>query len=254
MRLLAVLMLVSVTVVSTAQTKCDGSINGFRIHTLYVMGTQYNGVAHAYKHLSEETCFTPVTDVRKADAILEVVPLNDGTSAQRSVIPSVSCTSTPTSTTCLDSTGNEMTVECGGNVCTVTYGPDPAVAALHAVRIWVDSRWFMSEARLYTTDYKLLWKSEGQKGDHIGSDFMDKLRLATESPYCKRPGTWQQHEYKTYRQWASTKCGVQFDPLVSIDLNVEAKKAAAEQVQNEQQQMIDNAKAAAAKQQQKSPQ
>ena len=53
-----------------AQAKCEANIHGFKIHAVYVMGSQPNGVAWAYKHISEETCLTPVTDPSKADAIL----------------------------------------------------------------------------------------------------------------------------------------------------------------------------------------
>ena len=77
--------------VSRAQVRCEASINGFKIHTVYIMGDQYNGVAWAYKHIAEETCLTPTTDLSKADAILEVhrswTPGSRADTAPRSLSP-----------------------------------------------------------------------------------------------------------------------------------------------------------------------
>lgn len=56
-----------------AQVHCAADIDGYKIHTVYVMGTSYKAVAWAYKHLSDESCLTPVTSMDKADAILELV-------------------------------------------------------------------------------------------------------------------------------------------------------------------------------------
>ena len=42
---------------------CEANINGFKIHTVYIMGDQYNGVVWAYEHIGEETCLTPTNDI-----------------------------------------------------------------------------------------------------------------------------------------------------------------------------------------------
>src|SRR5260370_33977833 len=93
--LLALLLLAATAIPAHTQIKCEANINGFKIHNVYIMGDQYNGVAWAYKHLSEETCLTPVTDISKADAILEVYSpyTSSGRQSTEDTSLSVSCTS-----------------------------------------------------------------------------------------------------------------------------------------------------------------
>ena len=62
------------------------------------------------------------------------------------------------------STGNALTVSCVGGVCTSYYGPDIGAAISSAFSEWISTRWYESDAKLYTTDHKLLWRSEDQKG------------------------------------------------------------------------------------------
>ena len=144
-----------------------------------------------------------------------------------------------------------MTTSCSAGSCSSYYGPNPAHVLGQALLAKIENSNSAAEARLYTPDKKLLWKSADQKGDHVGSIWADKLRLGTNSPECK-VGAWSRHSYKTYRHWASTHCSVQFPSAVSIDLKMLAK---ANQVHVEaaaQKQMVDNAEAAARKQAEKS--
>lgn len=230
-----------------AQVKCDASINGFHIRRVYIMGDQYNGVVWAYKHLGEETCLNPTTDLSKADAILEVHRFwTPGSHTDASSL-SVSCVSKSGTTSCQDSAGNELTVSCGGGTCTSYYGPSLYSVVSSAFDSWISTRWFESEARIYTTDHKLLWTSESQKGDWMGAGWIDKVRLGTNSPVC-RVGAWQRSKYKNFRHWASTKCGVQFDELVSIDVKLQNRRDALKRQEDTQAEMLRNAQEAAAKQ------
>jgi len=239
--------------IASAQTKCEASINGYRIRTVYVTGNQFNAVVWAYKHLSEETCMTPVTDPAKADAILETINPYQSASQQPSDGPlTVTCSSSAGSSSCIDSEGNELDVDCdsSGN-CSSYYGPSPGVAILHAFDEWVKNASYQAEVKLYTPDHKLIWKSETQKGATWHDLWPDKLREATGSPVCPR-NPFSAHRYKNYRQWASERCGVVFDPLVSIDIKANArlaaKQATANQRQAETDEMKRNAEEAAAKQ------
>jgi hypothetical protein len=236
------------------QVKCEANVNGYRIKTVYITGSQYNSVVWAYKHIGEATCLTPVTDAAKADAILEVVPfvVDTPASATDGGSLSVSCSSHGSSSSCLDSDGNELDVDCDRNGnCSSYYGPSAGVALLHAAGEWIRNGWEQAEARLYTPDHKLIWKSENQKS-HFPDLWPDKLRNGTNSPSCPRP-TWTTHYYKNFRQLASERCKVEFDPLVSIDIKANArtaqKQAAIDQKQSEADEMKRNAQEAAAKQQ-----
>jgi hypothetical protein len=215
-----------------APVKCEANVNGFKIHNVYIMGDQYNGVVWAYKHIGEATCLTPTTDLDKADAILEIhrfwIP---GSRADTAPL-TVSCSSNRNSTYCLDSSGNELSVYCSGGVCTSYYGPSLYSAISAVFDEWISTRWYEADARLYTLDHKLLWKSENQKGDWLGAGWPDKVRLGTNSPVCK-VGAWNRSKYKNYRHWSSMQCGVEFDPLVNIDIKLQAaQKAKADMVQN----------------------
>ena len=229
MKFLIALLLLASSASVFAQSKCEASIHGFKIRNVYVMGGQYNGVAWAYKHLAEETCLTPVTDVSKADAILDISPISSGSSARAGDV-SVVCTSGSGSSRCSDSEGNLMDIECRGGVCSSYYGPDPATLITNSFDAWIATRWYESYANLYTLDHKLLWRSVDQKGDWAGAGWPDEVRLGTNSPVCK-VGAWERPKYKNYRHWASTKCGVEFDPLVSIDIKLEDKKADHDQME-----------------------
>jgi len=231
--------------------KCEASVNGFKIHTVYIMGDQYNGVVWAYKHVSEETCLTPTTDPSKADAILEVHRIWTPGSHADTMPLSVSCFSSGETSTCTDSTGNALTVSCVGSVCTSYYGPDIAAALSSAFDAWISTRWYESDAKLYTADHKLLWRSEDQKGDWAGAGWIDKVRLGTNSPVCK-VGAWSRSKYKNFRHWASMTCGVDFDPLASIDIKLLDRHAAEKLRQDEKDEMVRNARDAAARQQQES--
>jgi hypothetical protein len=232
---------------SLAQVKCEANINGFKIHTVYIMGDQYNGVVWAYKHIAEETCLTPTTDLSKADAILEVHRFWTPGSKADSAPLTVSCSSVRNSTVCSDSTGNELTVDCTGGVCTSYYGPSLYSAVSSAFNQWISTRWYESDARLFTVDHKLLWKSEDQKGDWLGAGWPDKVRLGTNSPVCK-VGRMSRSKYKNFRHWATQQCGVEFDPLVTIDLKLQNRQATEKAKQDSKDEMIRNAQDAAAKQ------
>jgi hypothetical protein len=248
---LAALLVLGLTGFSDAQVKCEANINGFKIHTVYIMGDQYNGVVWAYKHLSEETCLTPTTDLSKADAILEVHRTWTPGSKPDTAPLTVSCSSYGNSTRCTDSTGNELTVDCSRGVCTSYYGPSLYSSVSKVFDAWISTRWYESDARLYTIDYKLLWKSENQKGDWLGAGWIDLVRLGTNSPVCK-VGAWSRNKYKNFRHWASLRCGVEFDPPVSIDLKLLSREAAEKAKQDDKDEMIRNAQEAAAKQKQES--
>jgi hypothetical protein len=248
--LLSLLLAVLATAAQAhALAKCEANVNGYRISTVYVAGNHYNGVVWAYKHLSEETCLTPVTDPSKADAILEIVnnPMPD---RGPSDYLSVSCSSGLSSTSCLDSDGNELTVDCDrrGN-CSSYYGPSPGVALGHALSEWVHNASYQGEARLYTRDHKLIWKSENQKG-HGPHEALwyDKLKLGTLAPPCQMPGAWGWSKYKNFRHWGTVSCGLDFDPLVVVDVKAEARHAIVAQKQSEADEMKRNAQEAAAKQ------
>jgi hypothetical protein len=231
--------------------KCEASVNGFKIHAVYIMGDQYNGVVWAYKHLAEETCLIPTTSLSNADAILEVHRIWTPGSQADTVPLSISCFSSGGTSTCRDSTGSALTVSCAGGSCTSYYGPDIYTAVSGAFDAWISTRWYESDAKLYTTDHKLLWRSEDQKGDWAGAGWIDKVRLGTNSPVCK-VGAWSRSKYKSFRHWANMTCGVEFDPLVSIDLKLLDRQAAEKQKQDRNNEMLRNAHEAAAKQQQQS--
>ena len=232
-----------------AQVKCEASINGFKIHTVYVVGRQYSAVAWAYKHIAEATCLTPVLDPAKADAILDLEPAISGHPDKDSPASfSVTCSSSPGSSACIDSDGNEMNTFCdrAGN-CTSSYGPSLASAIGDLLRAWVQSSWYAANAFLFTTDNKLLWKGTNQKGDWLGAQWPDLVRIGTGSPTCK-VGAWQRSSFKNYRHWASEHCDVQFAPLASIDIKLLDRQTAEQQKQGQKDEMLRNAQDAAAKQ------
>jgi hypothetical protein len=202
------------------RTKCEASINGQKIHTVYIMGDQYKGVAWAYKHIAEETCLIPTTDALKADAILEVRRQWVPQSTKQEIPATVSCTTTGGAIECTDSSGGEMTIDCPNNgPCDSMYGPGFYGAATGGFNEAISTRWDESDALIYTMDHKLLWSSETQKGDASGARWPDKVRLGTNSPVCKVSAS-DRPKYKSFRHWARTACGVEFDPYVSIDLKL----------------------------------
>lgn len=232
-----------------SKTKCESNINGFKIKTVYITGNHYNGVIWAYKHIAEATCLTPVTDPTKADAILEVIPNTSAPTPQDGPL-TVSCTSSGASSSCIDSEGNELSIDCYKGVCSSYYGPSPAYEMLHALGEWVRNAWYQSEVRIYTPDHKLVWKSEHLKGDHWYDMWPDKIRERLANLNCSAPagkGTGEK-----FRNWASEKCGIEFDPLVSIDIKARdraaEKQAIIDQKQSESDEMKRNAAEAAAKQ------
>jgi hypothetical protein len=257
MKPLVVFLITLVTAAAAAQApiKCEALINGYKVHSVYIIGTHFNGVVWAYKHIGEATCLTPVTDATKADAILDIYP-NGGSPA---VLPSdakaaageapsfVSCHSSGGSSSCLDDQGNELTVSCDGNGnCSSYYGPSLTHVVGQVLYAWVSSAWYQSEAKLYTPDHKLLWKSEGTKGQHWYDFWTEKLREATFPIDCKIPaGNGTENHF---RKWASEKCNVEFAPLVSIDIKANAQLAAKNQKQDEVDEMKRNAAEAAQKQ------
>lgn len=214
----------------SSHPKCEASINGAKIQKVYIIGDQYEAVLWAYKHLAEETCLTPTTDPGKADAILELQPLPPSGSPAYDTSANVTCTTSNGSTQCIDSTGNELSVDCSKGGCESTYGPNPYTAMASSTDAFLSTSWYEADATLYTVDYKPLWNSQDQKGDWPGAGWVDKVRLGTNSPVCK-VGTWSRAKYKNFRYWASTTCGVEFDPLVSIDIKLREKRAAAKAAQ-----------------------
>ncbi len=205
---------------------------------------QYNGVVWTYKHIAEATCLTPTTDLSQADAILEVHRFR--TAGQQSNIAplAVSCLSSRNSTVCSDSAGNELTLDCADGICTSYYGPSLYSAVSGAFNEWLSTRSYESEASLYTVDHKLLWKSEDQKGAVL---WYDKVRIGTNSPVCKAQYGGRSR-YKNFRHWATEKCGVEFDPLVTIDLKLQDRQAAEKRKLDNRDETIRNAQDAAAKQ------
>jgi len=245
-------ILLSVVVVmvagsASAQTKCEASIHGYRINTVYITGPDYSAVAWTYKHLSDATCMTPVNNAAKADAILELFPPSVGSRAQSSGPLTVSCESDPSGQSCIDSTGNEMDTECDASGdCSSYYGPSLVSAAGSLIDLWISSSWSQASARLYTPDYKLVWKSNGYKAKHWYYSWIDKLRQATFSATCKvRPVKLSDLHF---RKVATKKCGVEFAPRVSIDIKKNARIAAKVQKQHELDQMKRNAEEAASRQ------
>ena len=179
----ALLLLVSAVAIgqTTQNVKCEANINGFKIHSVYVMGRHYNAVVWAYKHLAEWTCLTPVLDPAKADAILELY--NPGAEAPKQDADAsltVSCSSRGHTSTCTDFDGNMMTTTCTASGCSSYYGPDPALEIGHALHQWIANASYQGEARIYTLDSKLLWRSPDQKGATL---WYDKIRLGNE-PGC----------------------------------------------------------------------
>lgn len=198
--------------------KCEAGINGIKIKYVYIMGDQYNGVVWAYKHLAEETCFTPTTDISKADAILELRPPEHARLPNDPTSISVNCISGPNVESCWDSSGNLMRTTCDRGSCSSYYGPDPIIGLLSSLHDWFDRRSWLSVAYLYTPDYHLLWDSNHQKTRWVESLWYDKLRVGTNSPTCE-VGMWHsRHGIETYRKLAIKRCKVEFDPLVSIDI------------------------------------
>lgn len=254
MKLIGALFVLGAASVLNAQppVKCEASLNGYRMHTVYITGNHFNGVAWAYKHISEATCLTPVTDEAKADAILEVISNKTPRHDDAADPLTVTCTSSLNSSSCLDSSGNELTVDCDRNGnCSSYYGPSLASAVGGALHAWVMSAWYESEVKLYTPDHKILWKSDGIKGQHWYDGWADKLREATFTTLpadCKTPAGKSTDDH--FRKWVSEKCGVTFDPLVSIDIKANARLAAKNAKTEEADEMKRNAVEAAAKQQQ----
>jgi len=240
------LIAVSCTPFALAQTKCEASLNGYRIHNVYIAGSSYNAVAWAYNHLSEESCLTPVTSVDKADAILELSrPDHDRPPAQGFT---VNCTGSAGYSQCSDSDGNELDVSCdqAGN-CSSSYGPAPgaAVGALLKEAVFT-GRAYAAVARIYTLDLKLVWDSELEKG----TLWQDKLKKQPLAPSCKLPGAWSSNQYHfQYRKWAADRCGISFDPAVSIDIKANERLAALSAKNERADEMKRNAAEAAAKQQ-----
>jgi len=232
-----------------AQTKCEANIGGFKFNNVYIMGDHYSAVVWAYKHIAEETCLTPVQDIAKADAILELYSTDVPRSQPHDATQvSVVCSSNSNTSTCTDSDGNLMTTSCNANGCSSYYGPDPAHEIGQAISSWIANASYQGEARIFTVDHKLLWRSTDQKGATLWSD---KIRLGTNSPGCEGRN-WSvmkdARKYKNYRGWASEKCGIEMPSFVSIDLKLQSKQDAAAAKEQEKQQMIENAKDAAAKQ------
>lgn len=226
--ILAVISFLSGTILMAANAKgghCDASVGGIRIRNVYIVGDQYDGVVWAYKHLAEETCLSPTTDPEKADAILEIQRIWNGGSIDSGPV-SVSCTTTRNSRRCTDSIGNELRVDCQPGGCSSYYGPSLYGAISAAFTEWLSRKWYESDAALYTTNGRLLWRSVDQKGSWVDL-WPDRLRDGTNSPVCKKsmPGSWSRHKYRTYRERASHKCGVGFDPLVSIDLELRSRES-----------------------------
>ena len=80
---------------------------------------------------------------------------------------------------------------------------------------------------------------------------IDKVRLGTNSPVCK-VGRESFKVQKLSPYWASMTCGVEFDPLVSIDIKLLDRQAAEKLRQDEKDEMLQNAREAVAKQKQQS--
>jgi hypothetical protein len=234
MKKLLLLLLIAYSLSAIAENakggKCEASINGQPIHTVYIFGDQYNGVVWAYKHLGEATCLTPTTDLSKADAILEIHRIWTPGQDPNPDPTTISCTSREHTTTCTDSNGNELVTSCSPDGCTSYYGPSLLKSIATAFNSWISTRWYEADARLYTVDHKLLWKSESQKGDWKGALWPDKVRLGTNSPICTI-GYWSRPKYKNYRHWASTECKVEFDPLVSIDITIKGQQSDTQKAQ-----------------------
>jgi hypothetical protein len=55
-------------------------------------------------------------------------------------------------------------------------------------------------------------------------------------------------KYKNFRHWAAQQCGVEFDPLVTIDLKLQNRQATEKEKQDSKDEMIRNAQDAADKQ------
>ncbi|HEX3569641.1 MAG TPA: hypothetical protein VHU44_02345 [Acidobacteriaceae bacterium] len=238
---------------ASAQTKCEANINGLKIRTIYIAGDHYNAVVWAYKHIAENTCLTPVQDITKADAILELYDPSANQPRQAAEPFSVSCSSGASSSVCTDSEGNMMSTTCNSNGCSSYYGPNPVHAVGQALSAWVHNASYQGEARVYTTDHKLLWRSVDQRKDHWSDLWIDKVREGTNSPGCDGRN-WSvskdAHKYKNYRRWAAEKCGIEMPTLVSIDIKLQAAQDVASAKEQEREQMIENAKEAAEKQKQ----
>jgi len=251
MRMLIAFALLLVTT-AHAQVKCEADLHGFKIHAIYIVGSQSNAVVWAYKHIAEATCLTPTLDPSKADAILDLEPAISGRAEESSQTPlTVTCSSSPGSSVCVDSDGNEMDTICdrAGN-CTSSYGPSMASAIGGLVGAWVRNSWYQTNAFLFTKDHKLLWKSEGYKGLHWYELWPDLLRDATFIGPCNVPASKTKNRY---REYASEKCGVKFDPLASIDLKLLDRQTAEQQKLGQKDEMLRNAQDAAAKQNQAQP-
>lgn len=224
--------------------KCEANLNGFRIHNIYIAGTSYNAVSWAYKHISEESCLTPVTSLDKADAILELSRPDRPTPV--SSVFTVTCSGSAASSQCSDSDGNELDVSCDkSGYCSSYYGPSPgaAVGAFLKEAVFT-GRAYAAIARIYTIDHKLVWDSEMEKG----TLWQDKLKKPPLAPACKLPGAWSSNQYHfQYRNWAAEKCGISFDPAVSIDIKANDRLARIQAPLNEVEEMKRNAAEAATK-------
>ena len=236
---------------ASAQTKCEANINGYKIKTIYITGDHYNAVVWAYKHLAENTCLTPVQDITKADAVLDLYDPFAGKPKGEPSQLSVTCSTSEGSSVCTDSEGNMQTTTCDVGGCSSYYGPNPAHILGQALYGMIRDASYQGEARIYTTDHKLLWRSLDQKKDHWSDLWIDKVREGTNSPGCDGRN-WSvskdSHKYKNYRRYASEKCAVEMPPLVSIDIKLQSFQAVAKAKEDQQQQMLNNAKEAAEKQ------
>jgi hypothetical protein len=89
------------------------------IRKVYVTGLNFGQVEWAYKNFADHkaSCVTPVSTPEEADAILTIEPRYSSDVKRDSGPYWVNCTSSRSSTTCIDSTGFESTTscECGNN-------------------------------------------------------------------------------------------------------------------------------------------
>lgn len=219
MILLISLLLLSVLPLHASTTPCNATIGGKPIHSVYIVGTDTSAVAWAYKNLTDDGCINPVTDARKADAILNLTIPGKVRSADDSEgLPdasfSVSCATNSDSTLCTDSDGNQLITSCGPNGCSSYYGANPLADALGelraALRKHYQNAWYNADASLYSVHGKLFWTAKP------GDLWDDSLRSFTGQPKCKKNVF---SRARNWRELASEHCHIEMQPRVSIDLN-----------------------------------
>ncbi len=138
------------------------------IRKVYITGHNIGQVEWANKNFPQNkgSCVKPVGTPEQANAILQIEPSFLDTEPPANYQPPiwVTCTSSATSTHCVDSSGYAMDTSCstdraGNLTCTSSYGPDLATTIVDAFR--QAARRSVIDVYLYSKDGKrLIWNQK----------------------------------------------------------------------------------------------